>query len=723
LDETIQVDNRIYVLSSSSRIDNRNRVLKDNDTFGVFDWNGEVTTMGAGSHGIYSHGIRHLSRWELTLAHKRPLPLNSTVREDNHILLVDQTTPDIFSNDVLLIEKGTLHIRRELKVEADSLIENLQLTNFTGQNLNFQMTYHFDADYRDIFEIRGVSRKNSGTMQSTDVGNNSAILRYHGLDKMCRKTQISFDQPVNRMTGNAAHFVISLPPGECYELQAIVQCSSIDERKTPILKSNKHCFQDSADSKPKVALVWAEILSDNQQMNDWLDQSSADLQMLTTHTAYGPYPYAGVPWFATPFGRDGIITALQTLWLQPDLAKGVLAYLAATQATEINPEKESEPGKILHETREGEMASLGEVPFDRYYGTVDATPLFISLAGKYYQRTGDTTFIESIWSNILAGFQWIEDYGDVDGDGFIEYARTTEVGLVQQGWKDSNDSIFHETGELAEAPIALCEVQAYVFEAYELGAKLAKALGYLELSLDWMQKSINLKQKFDEVFWDAELETYVIALDAHKKPCRVRSSNAAHALYSGIVLPERAAILAKSLVSENAFNGWGLRTIYAKEVNYNPMSYHNGSIWPHDTAIAVSGLSRYGFTKEAMQLMSGLLEAANYWDLSRLPELFCGFDRLHGQAPTHYPVACIPQAWAAGAVFMCLQASLGLEFYADYPYIRLTKPKLPDAVNRLHIKGLVHGESQVDLMLRRRGNDVALHAKQKKGHLDVAVLL
>ncbi|HBF07668.1 MAG TPA: amylo-alpha-1,6-glucosidase [Gammaproteobacteria bacterium] len=711
MDETIQIDSRTYVLTSSSRVDNRTRVLKRGDTFAVYDWNGEIGKVGSGSLGLYHLGTRHLAQWEITVEDRRPMPLNSTIREDNSVLLVDQTTPDILVDEKTKLSKGTIHLRRELAVQNGQMIEDLTVTNYADQAVELDLAYVFDADYKDIFEVRGMVRAETGKQFPHQISENEVHLSYCGLDDVRRETKIHFSEKVDELTEVKALFTIKVEAQQQFKLTSTIDCIS------------DQAFEGELQAlKCDTPLDSAEITTDNEQFNDWLERSMADLRMLTTFTQHGPYPYAGVPWYATPFGRDAIITALQTLWIQPELSKGVLNFLAATQATHFDDVNEAQPGKIIHELREGEMATLGEIPFRRYYGTVDATPLFVVLAGRYFLRTQDLPFIQSIWPNILNALEWVEKHGDCDGDGFVEYARSTEKGLLQQGWKDSWNSIFHEDGSDAKAPIALSEVQAYVYEAYEMAEHLAKAQGYLDMANVWEIKRFKLKEAFNEKFWDEELGTYVLALDGDKKPCRVKSSNAGHALYSGIATPERAAKLAESLTSVKAFNGWGLRTIYHGEARYNPMSYHNGSVWPHDTAMAAYGLARYGYKDEANLFMTGLYDASNFWELSRLPELFCGFTRLQGQGPTNYPVACIPQAWAAGCVYMFLQAVLGIEFSVEQPIV-FRKPKLPPYINRLRISNLKYGSSQFDLVLRRRGSDVALHAENKTGNIDIVVLV
>ncbi|WP_414039515.1 glycogen debranching N-terminal domain-containing protein [Acidithiobacillus sp. M4-SHS-6] len=717
MDDAIQIDNRWYIPATSSRADDRIRVLKSDDGFVVFSRHGELGRAGLGEQGFYHLGMRHLSGWHLLLEGREPMLLNSTIRLDNSRLEIDQTTPDLFKDGALWLPKGVIHLHRELAASDSTLTERLTLTNYHGQARRLRLEYHFDADFRDIFEIRGTHRERRGKRHPPELLDDAVILAYTGLDGVTRRTRIGFEPRPSCIAADAADFDIALKPRTCTIIEVAISCDSGNTYFcVPNYSESVGAIERKVDADRHSR---AEITTDNEQFNDWINRSVADLQMLTTQTRYGPYPYAGVPWFSTPFGRDGLITALQTLWAQPVVARGVLAFLAATQAERTDPASEAEPGKIIHEMREGEMAALGEVPFRRYYGSVDATPLFVMLAGHYYRRSGERDFIGTIWPSLERAMAWVTSH--LDRHGFLVYAPHGDKGLVHQGWKDSDDAVFHADGRPPAPPIALCEVQGYAYAAALLGAELAEVVGETRMALRWRAQAERLRERFEAAFWLEEPGFYALALDGEGAPCAVRSSNIGHLLYTGIADPARAARMAQALVSPEAFNGWGLRTVFEGEARYNPMSYHNGSVWPHDTAIAAAGMARYGRKSETLRLLEGLFNAAIRFDLHRLPELFCGFERLSGQAPAHYPVACAPQAWASGAVFMLIDAILGLHFDPAIPTIHLHHPRIPDYIDWLRIRGLKHLGGELDLMVRRHGDDIAVNIERRQGNIELNV--
>ncbi|WP_163337507.1 amylo-alpha-1,6-glucosidase [Desulfopila sp. IMCC35008] len=719
--DVIQIDDYWYIKAGSSRADLQTRVLKNNESFAIFDRFGDIHRIGVGEQGLFYEGTRHLSHFEMLINQRQPMLLNSSTSHDNIQLAIDLTTADMYEDGQLYMGKGKVHIFRSKLLWNDQYYEQIRFTNYDTQNYSFHIGFTVDSDYVDIFEVRGMERKKRGDKQATEVYANRMRLSYKGLDRRMYQTVVEFDPPPARISDNQAYYSISLDPQESKEIQITVSCTNRQETKNilPFATAYTHCREKSINTRT----TFVDIFTSNEQLNDWLVRSAADLRLLISDTEHGLYPYAGIPWFSTPFGRDGIITALQSLWIYPDLSRGVLQFLAHHQATECLPESDAEPGKILHEIRQGEMAALQEIPFAKYYGSVDSTPLFIVLAGRYFERTGDLATVKRLWPNLLAALDWIDKSGDLDNDGFVEYERKSTSGILQQGWKDSDDSVYHADGSNVSGPVALCEVQGYVYEAKLQMSKLAGILGHPDMSIQLDAEAAALKDAFHEHFWLEDLQTYAIALDGEKKPCKVRSSNAGHTLYSNIAREDTAQALVQTLLSPKSFSDWGIRTIAAGEARYNPMSYHNGSVWPHDNSLIAMGMAQYGFMTEASIVLTGLFNTAIEVDLHRLPELFCGFHKRPEQAPTLYPVACNPQAWASGAVFMMLQATLGLTFSHQKPEIRFTRPFLPDYIDSLRILNLKTSNGEVDLEIRRNFHEAGVHVVRKAGDVELAILM
>jgi glycogen debranching enzyme len=700
--ESLRSEHQIEARTSFT--EHAQRTLKHGDAFAVLDSHGDIGSVADTPEGLYYRDTRYLSRLELRLGPHRPLLLDSAIPEDRAALSVELTNPDVTIGGQRLV-RDSLFFQRTKFLWNAVCYERLAIRSYGAAPRQLRIYFLFDADFRDMFEIRGTARPRHGTMNAAVIGADEVQFRYAGLDRRERRTSLHFDPAPTALDRNSAVFEVELGAHEQRTLFLTVTCREApfeEEQPRRFLRA----YREIREARRAATAHAASVESPSVLFDEVAERARSDVYTLTTRLSQGFYPYAGIPWFNTIFGRDGLITAMMMLWADPRLAEGVLRTLAATQATGFRPEADAQPGKILHEMRHGEMANLGEVPFARYYGSVDATPLFVMLAGMYLQRTGDLDTVAAIWPNITAALNWIDRYGDIDGDGFVEYARTSANGLANQGWKDSHDSVFHKDGSDASGPIALCEVQAYTFAAKQQAALIARRLGVDDQASELEAEAERLRGQFEDAFWCPEIGTYALALDGAKRPCRVIASNAGHALFAGIASPERARKVADCLLSRATFSGWGIRTLAFGQPRYNPISYHNGSVWPHDNALIAIGLARYGFKAEASQIFAAILDAASERELHRLPELFCGFHRRMHRPPTPYPVACSPQAWAAASVFGLLGASLGLQFGEDGKAVRLVTPVLPAGVDDVTIRKLPLGDSAVDVQIRRNGAGV-----------------
>ena len=719
MEEIIKVAGEYYVLATSSLADDRRRVIKQAKTFAVFDRYGDVQPIGLGEQGLYHDGTRHLSRLEFQVEGERPLLLSSNVTRENLLVAVDLTNPDISRNCDAFIPRGALHVLRTKFLWDGVLHERFRLSNFGSGRVQLKLGLKVDADFADIFEVRGEKRRQRGKVLPPATEDNRLRLQYEGLDNIRRCTELAFSRTPDSIVKDEVLFDYELLAGQETDLYLTVTCSADHTMPEPV--GYQKAYRSAVTSLKSMGMDDCGLHSSNEQFNELMERSQADLRILLTREDDSRYPYAGIPWYSAPFGRDGIITALETLWYNPDMARGVLTYLARHQATERNDQQDAEPGKILHEMRMGEMCATGEIPFGRYYGSADATPLFVVLAGEYLKRTGDLAFIESLWGNIEQALVWIDEHGDQDGDGFVEYLKRSEYGLTNQGWKDSGDSVFHADGKLARGPIALCEVQGYVFAAKNEAALMAESLGNRKRAMELFAAALEMRKKFEDAFWDEDLGGYVLALDGDKQPCRVLSSNMGHVLFAGAASQERAERVA-DLLMEREFNcGWGIRTIAQGQTRYNPMSYHNGSVWPHDNALIAAGFARYGLKEKTTKLLNLMFHVSQAMDLNRLPELFCGFQRRPGDGPTQYPVACSPQAWASAAPFYLLQSCLGLEIRALDRRMVFERPCLPRFLDQLRITNLRVGNATVDLLFTTHGQDVSLHIERRQGDLTITV--
>ena len=708
MSEIIRLPDEFYILATASAAE-ESRVLKMGESFGIFDRYGDILQYGLGEQGIYHEGTRFLSYLEFRLGNIRPFLLSSMIKEDNILFTVDLTNPDVYVDGLIALRRGDLHIYRSKFIWQEVCYERLQLVNYSLSPIEVSFAIRFDADFADIFEVRGLKRERRGTRLEDELTVGRVTLSYLGLDGIVRQTIVEFSPPPEKLAPAEAVFHRVLAPKKNEVFLVTYACKS--NHSTPIRRPVELALKEAEQALTSYRMEECQVHTSNHEFNGWLERSYADIHMMITESQ-SLYPYAGVPWFSTVFGRDGILTSWELLWIFPRVARGVLHYLAATQATEVISERDAEPGKILHETRRGEMATLGEIPFDRYYGSTDSTPLFIMLAGAYLARTNDVEFMRWIWPHIKLALHWIEKYGDIDGDGFVETFRRSSHGLVQQGWKDSWDSVFHEDGSLAQGPLALCEVQGYVYAAKHAAARISAVLGYVEEGRELFDQAERLKEQFNQVFWSDKISTFALALDYQKRPCRVKASNPGHCLFTGIATDEYALQTARTLMREDCFSGWGIRTLSTEEVRYNPMSYHNGSVWPHDNAVITAGFARYGLKDAANKVITGLFESSLYFELQRLPELFCGFPRREGEGPTRYPVACAPQAWAAGSVFLMLQACLGLSVNTTEAKVYFDSPVLPECIDQIYLKNLRLDSSLLDLVVDRTFQGIGVERRE-----------
>ena len=690
--------------------------LKDGDTFLLADALGDIQ---GSDDGLFSSDTRMLSRFEMEVAAKHPSLLGAAVSQDNTLFTSHLTNRPLAALGEVSFPQGVIHIERSRFLCDGCLHERLRFSNFSGQHATVPLRLSFASDFADIFEVQGHRRAQRGVLLEPQVSRDTACLAYRGRDERIRSTQIRFSAPPLSLTSHDATFSLDIPRGGVAELfleigpplNALPTAERFDTARDRLAESMRQRMTEGA-----------AVESSGPLFNEWINKSRSDLALLTTTLSTGPYPYAGILWFATQFGRDAIITALQTLWLNPALAAGVLRFLALTQAHEESAFRDAEPGKIMHEMRRGEMAVLHEVPFRQYYGGVDTTPLFVMLAGAYEERTGDTALVDEIWPNLIEATAWIERRMDRSVSGFLDYARGAQSGLVNQGWKDSHDSIFHADGRLPRGPVAVVEVQGYAHAALLAMATLAGVRNRSEQSRTWRARAAHLADLIERRFWVQEMDFYGLAIDGEDELCRARASNAGHLLFCGIPSAERASRVARQLLSECFCSGWGIRTLAQGEARYNPMSYHNGAIWPHDTSLCAAGIARYCGAEFIVPLLSELFEAANQFAM-RLPELYCGFARCPGQGPTPYPVACLPQAWASGALFMLLQAALGIRIDGRRKEIHISRPGLPIGIEALTIRDIPVGDARIELRFQRIGERIVVMPQGRAGAVQVVAHL
>ncbi len=726
------------------------QVLKHGNVYLLTDAFGDIHPDSRGL-GLYHGDTRLLSCLVLRVGGERPVLLQGSVGANYRggIVMTNPSAdrnPDAKVHPMDDLTGRTVGITRDRLIGADGLREQLRVVNHSERPVSMAVELELGADSADIFEVRGYPRTARGRQLPVAVTSRRVTFRYDGLDEIQRLTHLALDEPADASASASdevsaeihLRWSIDLAPGATRDLSWTVWSS---QRPSPgptrdastgrgdlaaLFPPPPHV---AADEGVAAYHAWergtTSVDSDHELFNLVVKRSVSDLRLLLNEGP-GPderYVAAGVPWFSTLFGRDALITAFQALPFRPQLAVETLTVLAAHQSTVDDPSRDAEPGKILHELRTGEMAGAGELPHTPYYGSVDATPLWLVLLGATFDWTGDRALLDRLWPNALAALDWIDRYGDRDGDGFVEYERRSDRGLVNQGWKDSSDAIRDRAGREAVTPIALAEVQGYVFDAKRRLAGLARIRGDDALGDRLEADAETLRARFEAAFWVEELRYYAMALDGEKRKADAVASNAGHCLWSGIVAPDRAHDVVEQLFRPTMFSGWGIRTYAADQPGYNPIGYHTGTVWPHDTSLIAAGLKRYGFDDASNRLVGQVFEAAQRFPDFRLPELFCGFDRADASTPVPYPVACSPQAWAAGAPFLFLATMLGLHAHADRGELELRHPHLPDWLGKVTLTDLRVGEASVDLLFHRWRGTTSAEVLRKVGDLEVTVRL
>ncbi|MHB8380989.1 MAG: amylo-alpha-1,6-glucosidase [Candidatus Binataceae bacterium] len=725
---TLKVGSEYYVLASSGATTVDGRVLAHAQSFAVFDTTGDLAGSPREALGLFHRDTRFLSRFEMSIDAKAPCFLNSYLSDDNAELVINLTNPFLRAHDgAIAVPRTSIQIERGWVLDDAALFHRVTARNYSRERVRFALDLSFGADFSDLFEVRGVKRKRKGKRARPRVKHGAVVLRYLGLDGVTRITELTFDPPPAKLRGESASFVVALEPEQSVTLQTRITCAL--EPEPAVVQSQSESlaadFDRALETRREEISArdrkWAKLSTSDDLFNRLIKASSADLTSLIGIDSAGSFMMAGIPWFATLFGRDSILTSLSLLAFNPDIAGQTLRALAAMQGTKIDDSRDERPGKIVHEVRAGEMAATREVPFGRYYGSVDSTPLFLWLIGEHAEVTGDLTLAQELWPNVERALEWIERWGDIDGDGFVEYSRNTPQGLSNQGWKDSFDSISHADGTLAKAPIALAEVQGYVYAAYTRISEVATRMGRIDVAARLTARAAALKAAFLPAFWVEHRAMIALALDGDKRPCEVMASNGAHCLATGLVEGAQATAMCERLLAPDMFSGWGVRTLSTEERRYNPMSYHNGSIWPHDNALAAIGLARAGDRNGIIRILEGLFKAGVRLQIGSLPELLCGFERLPELGPVPYPTACHPQAWSAASVFPIVQAMLGLSVSGAYKRVTIESPAMPAWLQWLKLEDLRVGTETVSLLMRRTDGTVAVEVLEKHPSITVEV--
>jgi glycogen debranching enzyme len=713
--------------------------LKDDDLFLITDTLGNISDLSCriggleDSMGLFCRDTRFLSRLELQIEGRSPISFSSSAHK-GFSMSVLCSNPEINNLDlnqsVILIKAETIGIHREIVIKG-GFFEEMQVTNYNTHPVSFSLSLSLDADFLDLFEVRGVKREKRGNflhylpneeIKSSEVLPKEIVLAYEGLDGSLMESRIQFNafQP-QEIHGYTAVWQLDLAAHESKTLGYRIHLFT-NNRPTSIVSVPDNFAQAKAEELLDEK-IWTEqitkIQTDNKSLNQVIDRAVQDIYLLRQTSEKNNFLSAGVPWFSTLFGRDSIISASQTLVLDPTIARDTLSILAHFQGKVDNEWREEQKGKILHEIRLGEMARCNEVPHTPYYGTVDATPLWLMLYAEYFAWTADHTTLDKLWANAISAMAWIDR--NCQETGYLIYHRTSKKGLLNQGWKDSENCIVNGKGELAQGAIALCEVQGYVYAAKIRMSELAEKKQLFDLAELWRSQAKDLKLRFNQDFWLPDQDYCALALDGAGKPLDSITSNPGHCLNLGIFDHEKAMSVSARLNAPDMFNGWGIRTLSNLSPAYNPMGYHIGSVWPHDNSLIAVGMRSHSLVKQSLRIAQGLIDMTISQPYHRPPELFCGYEHDGFTSPVDYPVACSPQAWASGSILQLISVMVNLVPNATDNNLRIIDPCLLNSINRLSIQNLRIGQTSLDLEFERLGDTTACRVTKKRGNLRVII--
>jgi glycogen debranching enzyme len=698
----------------ASPIDIRDvQTIKHDRVFMLCDRYGDMPKDNIAALGLYFMDTRFLSHYELLIDGLRPTYLHSEV-DRNYSMLVETTLP-VISVDPSGVETGkNVSISRHRWLEH-GMHETIKIQNFGSESRKVRIELSYGADFLDLFEVRGFKRKQRGTTLEPVMAEGQVTFAYEGLDNVRRELEVGFEPHPKRMSPRRAVFDVKLGPQSSSSIEVSLLPRAGEHE--PVHATHSDLERDYSSWRKSCT----KFRSSYPQLQQYLERAVLDLRMMQTDLDGTPAIDAGVPWFSTLFGRDSLITAYQTLGVNPALAKGTLTKLAELQGTKVDTWREEEPGKILHELRVGELATTGEIPHTPYFGSIDSTPLWLLIYGRVWMWTADREFAEMLWPHVERALEWVDKYGDMDGDGYVEYQKQSEGGLDNQGWKDSRDGIVHQDGTIPVGPIALVEVQGYVYDAWRQVAHVARALGHTDVAGDLEHKAEELKLRFNRDFWMPDAGYYAVALDGNKEQVRSITSNAGHGLWSRIIESSRAGRVVRRLLAPDMSSGWGIRTLSEKNPAYDPIGYHTGTVWPHDNSLIAHGMKLNGFDDAANKVIDQLALCGAFFPAGRFPELFCGFAREDVPVPVEYPVACRPQAWATGATLLMVRSYGGISADAPAGTLFIQRPTLPFWLTRSDIIGMRVGGARVDLAFHSHEGATGAQVLRKDGELEVLI--